>query len=128
MWPQGSEESIRWQISELKDQLKQVTNDYMNILDRGLKAVMLDPVQFVEFANHGVYTDEEPLDLVENVNGTELALQTFLVSESLGKNGWYILPDAVQERDQFDAAFVTKTCDSHSGTIHGCTEPYPTKK
>ena len=66
---------------------------------------MFDPNDFVNFANHGVFAVNNPLDAVDSLNATALALQTYLVSESLGQNQWYVTPGKTSTQDEFDQDF-----------------------
>lgn len=72
------------------------------MLNNGLKALMLDPGLFTSFANHGVFAASNPLDAVDTLNYTGLALQTYIVSEALGQNKWYITPGKTSTEDEFN--------------------------
>lgn len=122
IWPQGSDSSITWQINQLQAQVKTITDGYTNMLDNGLKTIMLDPNQFVHFADHGVFAVNNPLDAVDSLNATALALQTYLVSESLGQNKWYINPGRTSTYEEFDQDIPKKPA-CLPGPMGRCTQP-----
>ena len=64
---------------------------------------MLDPGLFAAFANHGVFAASNPLDIVDTLNYTGLALQTYIVSEALGQNKWYITPGETSTEEEFNS-------------------------
>ena len=122
IWPQGNEESITWQINQLQSQVKTITDGYTNMMDNGLKDIMLDPNEFVNFADHGVFAVNNPLDAVDSLNSTSLALQTYLVSESLGQNKWYITPGKTSTQDEFDQDYpLVPPCNP--GPLGRCIQP-----
>ena len=94
------------------------------MLDNGLKTVMLDPNAFIAFADHGVFAVNNPLDIVDTLNYTGLALQTYIVSEALAQNKWYITPGQTSTWDEFNQDIQPAPCQPiHVGTGGGerCT-------
>ena len=124
IWPQGSEESITWQINEIQNQVKAITDGYTNMLDNGLKTTMLDPNAFIAFADHGVFAVNNPLDIVDTLNYTGLALQTYIVSEALAQNKWYITPGKTSTWDEFNQDIQPAPCQPINvgvGGLERCT-------
>ncbi|KAG8528405.1 uncharacterized protein KY384_007323 [Bacidia gigantensis] len=129
MWPQGDTASSLFQIGQLETQLDSATSQYQDILNNGLKLLMLDPTSFVDFAKGGGYCGNTTTDLVEQKDTIDLALRTYLTSESMGQNGWYAtpnFPNTIMTEDQWNNYHPTPNCTTPA-TIHGCSTPKDAK-
>ncbi|KAL8992963.1 MAG: hypothetical protein Q9169_006695 [Polycauliona sp. 2 TL-2023] len=123
MWPSGDDLARSIQIGALSDLAKNVTVEMGNTLSRGLKLLMTDIPTFVTFADQGRYINVPPIDPNAIKNDLALTLQTYLVSESMGQNGYYAVPMAVMTKEEFDAiGDAAPSC-----TLRGCRQPDRTK-
>ena len=103
MWPSGSDSSRMFQISELNSQLDNATSSLSEILDRGLKVLMEDVPTFVSYAQTGAYCGNETIDIAEKTDDLDLALRTYITSESMKQNGWYAVPLKISTQQEYQA-------------------------
>lgn len=101
MWPTGSEESRSFQISVLESELSSATKDLSEILDHGLKLLMSDVPTFVRFAQNGAYCGNRTIDIAAKAIGLDLALRTYITSESMRQNGWYAVPLRISTEEEY---------------------------
>lgn len=59
------------------------------MLNSGLELIMSDMPSFVEFASTGMFSGSNSLSLPKEVNGLDVALKTFIVSNAMTSNGWH---------------------------------------
>lgn len=59
------------------------------MLNSGLELLMSDMPSFAEFASTGIFSGSESLSLPKEVDGLDVALKTFIVSNALTSNGWH---------------------------------------
>ena len=101
MWPTGSDASRTFQISQLNTQLSNATDSLSEILDRGLKLLMSDTPTFVSFAQSGAYCGNGTIDIAAKTDDLDLALRTYLTSESMKQNGWYAVPLRISTEEEY---------------------------
>lgn len=89
MWPSGTTDSQIFQISALDSQLDAVKTQMETTINAGLGLIMSDIPTFVNFASSGSFSGHESLSLPNVTNGLDLALRTYMTSESLSQNGWF---------------------------------------
>ncbi|KAL8992332.1 MAG: hypothetical protein Q9169_007179 [Polycauliona sp. 2 TL-2023] len=121
MWPQGSADSTDWQIATLKTQLGDTRKGFAEMLNEGLKSIMGDINNFAAFANHGVYTTEKVPDLYKDTSSIWTALNLYLVSETLSKNGWFISIEDTRSPVSLSGLFRTG-CTPHP-PLNKCINP-----
>lgn len=88
LWPADSTASEIFQISALDSELSAVTNQLGGLLNDALHLLMSDVPSFVGFAGSGAFSGTESLSLNNETNGLNMALKTYVVSESLRQNNW----------------------------------------
>lgn len=103
IWPTGGAASRMVQISELNSRLSEATDELAEILDRGLKLLMSDMPTFVGFAQSGEYCGDDAIDIAAKTNELDLALRTYITSESLKQNGWYAVPLRISTEEEYKA-------------------------
>ena len=103
MWPAGGEASRTFQISSLNTQLNNASMTLSETLDRGLKLLMSDVPTFVSYAQSGNYCGNETIDIAIKTEGLDLALRTYVTSESMKQNGWYAVPLKISSEEEYQA-------------------------
>ena len=91
------------QISELNTRLSNATDELAQILDGGLKLLMNDMPTFVGFAQSGEYSGDDSIDIATKTNELDLALRTYITSESMKQNGWYAVPLRISTEEEYKA-------------------------
>ena len=91
------------QISELNSRLSNATDELAQILDGGLKLLMNDMPTFVGFAQSGEYCGDDSIDIAAKTNELDLALRTYITSESMKQNGWYAVPLRISTEEEYKA-------------------------
>lgn len=87
LWPSGDDISRTYQIGQLQEQVSNISVELSDSLGRGLRLLMTDVPTFVEFADNGRYSNNNPpLDPNSIKNELAITLQTYLVSESTKQN------------------------------------------
>ena len=89
------------QISELNNRLSNATDELAEILDRGLELLMNDMPTFVGFAQSGEYCGDDSIDIAAKTNELDLALRTYITSESMKQNGWYAVPLRISTEEEY---------------------------
>ena len=124
MWPTGDEASKTFQIAQLDTELSVASKNISAMLDRGLKLLMTDVPTFVSFAQRGDYCGNGTVDINEKLDHLDVALRTYITSESLKQNGWYARPLKISTEEEYQTMLTTqspaeKSCNGW--TLHGCT-------
>ena len=88
IWPAGTESSQSIQIGDVEHELNNATDTTAIMLNSGLELLMGDMPSFVEFASTGMFSGSETLSLPKEVDGLDVALKTFMVSNAMSSNGW----------------------------------------
>lgn len=89
LWPTGDGPSQTFQIGQLDQNLATISNQTSNMLNQGLGMLMSDAASFIAFAGYGRYSGAAQLSLPNTTANLDLALKTYLTSESMRQNGWY---------------------------------------
>ena len=103
MWPTGSDASRTFQISALNTELNNASSELSTILDRGLKTLMQDVPTFVSYAQTGAYCGNSTIDIAAKTDDLDLALRTYITSESMKQNGWYAVPLRISTQQEYQA-------------------------
>ncbi|KAL8706127.1 MAG: hypothetical protein Q9201_000829 [Fulgogasparrea decipioides] len=120
LWPSGDDLSRTYQIGQLQSQVQNISVELGNTLSRGLHLLMTDVPTFVEYADNGRYSNNNPpLDPNSLKNNLATILQTYLVSESLKQNGWYAVPLKVSTQAEYENLHDAPCMQ----TVHGCMGP-----
>lgn len=120
LWPAGNDLSRTYQIGQLQDQVSNISQQLSDTLSTGLHLLMTDVPTFVNFADNGRYTNNNPpLDPNILKNDIAIILQTYMVSESLKQNGWYAIPLKISTQAEYESLH-DPAC---TPTIHGCNTP-----
>lgn len=88
IWPAGTQSSQSIQIGDIENELNNATGTTAIMLNSGLELLMSDMPSFVEFASTGMFSGSESLSLPKEVDGLDVALKTFIVSNAMTSNGW----------------------------------------
>lgn len=124
MWPTGDEASKTFQIAQLDTELSQASKNISAMLDRGLELLMTDVPTFVSFAQGGDYCGNGTVNVNEKLDHLDVALRTYITSESLKQNGWYARPLGVSTEEEYQTMLTTQSAAEKScndWTLHGCT-------
>lgn len=89
IWPAGTESSQSIQIGDVENELNNATGTTAVMLNSGLELLMSDMPSFVEFASTGMFSGSDSLSLPKEVDGLDVALKTFIVSNAMTSNGWH---------------------------------------
>ncbi len=92
MWPAGTDDSKFVQIGDLDKELANATQEMADRINTGVQLLMTDMPTFVAFAESGRFSGSETLSLPAKTDGLDYALTTYMLSEAMAKNGWYIVP------------------------------------
>lgn len=93
LWPAGgSEESQNFQISELQSELGSTTMGLSKNINNALGLIMSDLPTFIQFTNGGHWTSSQSLSIPQKVDDLDLTLSTYLFSEVLSRNNWWVNP------------------------------------
>lgn len=103
MWPAGGETSRTFQIASLNTQLSNASMSLSETLDRALKLLMSDVPTFVNYAESGNYCGNETIDIAMKTEGLDIALRTYVTSESMKQNGWYAVPLKISTEEEYQA-------------------------
>lgn len=99
IWPAGTQSSQSIQIGDVESELNNATGTTAIMLNSGLELIMSDMPSFVEFASTGMFSGSDSLSLPEQVNGLDVALKTFIVSNAMSSNGWHYTVNLDATRD-----------------------------
>lgn len=88
IWPAGTESSQSIQIADVESELNNATGTTAMMLNSGLELLMSDMPSFVEFASTGMFSGSDSFSLPKEVDGLDVALKTFIVSNAMTSNGW----------------------------------------
>lgn len=88
-WPSGTGTSQVVQVGALDTTLGTASDQIGTILNNGLALVMNNIDDFVLFAGNGTFSGSASISVPAETNNLDLALKTYLVSESLNQNKWY---------------------------------------
>ena len=91
-WPSGTADSKIVQIGELDKQLSNASQDMANMMNTAVELLMTDVPTFVAFAENGRFSGNQTMSLPAKTDGLDFALTTYLTSQTMGKNGWYMSP------------------------------------
>lgn len=91
-WPSGTDDSKMVQIGQLDKQLGNATQEMANMMNTAVERIMSDMPTFVAFAENGRFSSNQSLSLPSKTDGLNYALTTYLLSETMNKNGWYTSP------------------------------------
>ena len=89
MWPAGTESSIMIQIGDIESELNSALGNTSTMFNSGLELLMSDMPAFVDFASTGMFSGSQDLSLPKEVDGLDIALRTFIVSNAMSSNGWH---------------------------------------
>ena len=93
LWPDGgSQESQNFQISQLQSELGSTTTGLSKNINSALGLIMSDLPTFIQFTDGGHWTSSQSLSIPAKVDDLDLTLSTYLFSEVLARNGWWINP------------------------------------
>ena len=102
LWPAGDDISRTYQIGQLQEQVSNISVELSNSLSSGLHLLMTDVPTFVQFADNGRYSNNNPpLDPNSIKNQLAITLQTYLASESTKQNGWYAIPLGISTQEEY---------------------------
>lgn len=90
LWPSGTEDSKTIQVGQLNDLLGNATAQMTEMINNALVLLMSDMPTFVAFAESGRFSGSESLSLPEKTAGLDYGLTTYMLSEAMAKNGWFI--------------------------------------
>lgn len=119
MWPSGNEASRTFQISQLETELNNATSILSDTLDRGLKLLMSDTPTFVTWAQSGEYCGNGTIDIAAKTDDLDLALRTYVTSESMKQNGWYAVPLTISTKEEYDAKMANAVSPGAKGWWEG---------
>lgn len=88
IWPSGTEESQTIQIADLHSKLGEQNLDWTKNLEAGLKAIMTDRKNFVNFAKSGKFSGDFSVSIPDNAENLGLALKTLIISKAFNGNGY----------------------------------------
>lgn len=118
LWPQGDEASQIYQISALDQQLSAIKQQMSDLLDRALFLIMDDLPTFVNFTAHGAFADSDKvLTLPNATNSLDLALKTYMTSESLRQNGFAASISRHSTPESMAKSLDSPTCSNIIGGI-----------
>ena len=92
LWPAGTADSKTVQVGQLDKQLANATSEMANMMNTAVELIMSDMPTFVSFAESGKFSGSQSLSLPSKTDGLDFALTTYLLSETMAKNGWYAAP------------------------------------
>jgi hypothetical protein len=92
LWPTGTEDSKSIQVGALDTFLGNATQQMADMMNRGVQLLMSDMPSFVTFAESGRFSGRETMSLPQKTAGLDFALSTYMLSEAMAQNGWYITP------------------------------------
>lgn len=121
MWPQGDSDATAWQMSNLKTEVQNSMYELETMLNNGLKVIMNNVTEFVNFADHGAYSNEATPDVIQNSQGIDFALSTFLVSETMSRNGYYIMTPTELIAQHFETMPKMSCGSRHRAQLPYCT-------
>ncbi|CAD6577221.1 MAG: hypothetical protein ASARMPREDX12_008269 [Alectoria sarmentosa] len=99
IWPAGTESSQSIQIGDVENELNNATGISALMLNSGLELLMSDMPSFVEFASTGMFSGSDSFSLSKEVDGLDVALKTFIVSNAMTSNGWHYTVNLGPTRD-----------------------------
>lgn len=99
IWPAGTQSSQSIQIGDVENELNNATGSTAIMLNSGLELLMSDMPSFVEFASTGMFSGSDSLSLPKEVDGLDVALKTFIVSNAMTSNGWHYTVNLGVTRD-----------------------------
>ena len=92
LWPTGTSDSKIVQIGKLDNELANATQEMGKRMNTAVELLMSDMPTFVAFAESGRFSSNESLSLPSKTDGLDYGLTTYLLSETMAKNGWYACP------------------------------------
>lgn len=92
LWPAGTEDSKSIQVGALDSFLGNASQHMADTINRGVNLLMSDMPSFVAFAENGRFSGSETISLPAKTAGLDFALTTYMLSEAMAQNGWYITP------------------------------------
>ena len=124
-WPSGTADSKIVQIGELDKQLANASQDMANMMNTAVELLMSDMPTFVTFAESGRFSGSQSMSLPQKTDGLDYALTTYLTSETMGKNGWFMsphlgpYPTAASVEAQTSPGFACKMGPNNVCTAYG---------
>lgn len=92
LWPAGTANSKIVQIGQLNDELTKASQQMASMINTAVELLMSDMPTFVAFAESGRFSGAQSMSLPAKTDGLDYALTTYLLSETMSKNGWYACP------------------------------------
>lgn len=92
MWPSGTSDSKSVQVGNLNDELTKASQQMAGMINTAVQLLMSDMPTFVAFAESGRFSGAQSMSLPAKTDGLDYALTTYLLSETMAKNGWYASP------------------------------------
>jgi hypothetical protein len=119
LWPSGTEDSKTIQVGQLNDLLGNATTQMMEMMNNALVLLMSDMPTFVAFAEGGRFSGSESLSLPEKTAGLDYGLTTYMLSEAMAKNGWFIGYFGPVKREDVPRRFLCTYSDNNVCTAYG---------
>ena len=92
LMPSGTDDSKFYQIGDLESRLGDAVSELKGMINAAVEKLMSDMPTFVKFVESGKYSGQTSYSLPNQTVGLNIALKTYLVSTSLGDNGWWASP------------------------------------
>ena len=92
LMPSGTDDSKFYQIGDLESKLGDAVSELKGMINAAVEKLMSDMPTFVKFVESGKYSGQTSYSLPNQTVGLNIALKTYLVSTSLGDNGWWASP------------------------------------
>lgn len=87
---------------------------------------MTDMPTFVVWSQSGAYCGSESIDIATRTKDLDLALRTYITSESMKQNGWYAVPVGHITKEKWDFLQTPQTsCTPSRGVGNLCTQIAP---
>lgn len=130
LWPAGTADSKIVQIGQLNNELVNASQQMASMINTAVELLMSDMPTFVAFAESGRFSGAQSVSLAAKTDGLDYALTTYLLSETMSKNGWFgsphlgPYPDAASVESSTYPGWACTMDSNHVCTAYGTDAVY----